>query len=88
MIEEEAIETLKHKRQKRFLQKSRNRDRWSRIIKNVVDGEVTPRMVGTASNHGKLCSCHMCGNPRKFNNELTMQEKKFYDKVNSFRDDL
>lgn len=27
----------------------------------------------------KLCSCPMCGNPRKFFNEKTMQEKKFKD---------
>ena len=25
----------------------------------------------------KLCSCSMCGNPRKFFKEDTMQEKKF-----------
>ena len=24
----------------------------------------------------KLCSCHMCGNPRKHWNEKTMQERK------------
>ena len=24
-----------------------------------------------------LCSCHMCGNPRKHWNEKTMQEKRF-----------
>lgn len=25
----------------------------------------------------KLCSCMMCGNPRKWYNEKTLQEKKF-----------
>jgi hypothetical protein len=25
----------------------------------------------------KLCSCVMCGNPRKWNNEKTLQEKRF-----------
>jgi hypothetical protein len=24
-----------------------------------------------------VCSCHMCGNPRKHYDEITMQEKKF-----------
>ena len=27
-------------------------------------------------NTTKLCSCEMCGNPRKFFSEVTMQEKK------------
>lgn len=30
-------------------------------------------------DHLKNCSCHMCGNPRKFWNEKTMQEKIFDD---------
>ena len=29
-----------------------------------------------ASTHAAVCSCHMCGNPRKFNKELTKQELK------------
>lgn len=28
----------------------------------------------------KLCSCYMCGNPRKFYKELTMQEKRIGEK--------
>jgi len=28
------------------------------------------------ADHMALCSCHMCGNPRKHFNEKTMQEKK------------
>jgi len=28
------------------------------------------------ANHLKGCSCYMCGNPRKYFNELTMQERK------------
>lgn len=29
-----------------------------------------------AANHLKICSCHMCGNPRHHWNELTIQERK------------
>lgn len=30
-----------------------------------------------------LCSCHMCGNPRKYSKDLTIQEKKANDIFNS-----
>lgn len=30
-----------------------------------------------AYNHRRSCSCFMCGNPRKYRNEITMQERKF-----------
>jgi len=29
------------------------------------------------ANHLKVCSCGMCGNPRKFAGEKTLQERKF-----------
>lgn len=29
---------------------------------------------GRTANHLKVCSCHMCGNPRKHWNQLSMQE--------------
>jgi hypothetical protein len=31
----------------------------------------------TLANHLKVCSCHMCGNPRKHWKEKTIQEKRF-----------
>lgn len=31
------------------------------------------------STHGKPCSCFLCGNPRRFDGEETIQEKKFKD---------
>ncbi len=38
------------------------------------------KWVGKAASvHGAFCSCHMCGNPRKFykgKDALTMQERK------------
>lgn len=32
--------------------------------------------AGRFANHGKGCSCWMCGNPRKYFGELTLQEKR------------
>ena len=34
-----------------------------------------PRNAGLFANHGKVCSCWMCGNPRK-QGELTLQEMR------------
>lgn len=31
-----------------------------------------------------MCSCWMCGNPRRYLGEITMQEKTFLDKAKSF----
>ena len=87
--EEQILETPKEKRQRRFQQKLRNKKKWSRLVRhNFGIKEITPKMIGTASNHGKLCSCHMCGNPRKFNNELTIQERKFYEKAKSYGENI
>lgn len=38
--------------------------------------DTTERTAGLFANHGKVCSCWMCGNPRRFWGELTMQEKR------------
>lgn len=35
-----------------------------------------PADAGRFAHHGKPCSCFMCGNPRKFWGELTMQERR------------
>lgn len=55
------------------------------ILKRADD----PREIGLmASTHGSLCSCHMCGNPRKYFNEKTMQEKKSDDIQKSLMKDI
>ena len=36
----------------------------------------TPRVIGQASHTPKQCSCHMCGNPRKYWKEKTIQERR------------
>lgn len=41
--------------------------------------DVDPRNIGkVASTHGKPCSCWMCGNPRRYFGELTVQERRFH----------
>ena len=38
---------------------------------------MTNRQKGMAANTAQMCSCYMCGNPRKWFTELTMQEQRF-----------
>lgn len=33
------------------------------------------------ANHLKACSCWMCGNPRKFFKDKTIQEKRFEESI-------
>ncbi|MBD1588540.1 hypothetical protein [Pseudomonas typographi] len=49
----------------RFYAKQKVHECWS----------TTERNAGLFANHGKICSCWTCGNPRKLG-ELTMQEKR------------
>lgn len=49
----------------RFYLKQRAHDSW-------VTNE---RNAGLFADHGKVCSCWMCGNPRRFG-ELTLQEER------------
>lgn len=46
----------------------------ARVAYNNV-GDKSPTSVGKTACKPAICSCYMCGNPRKFFNELTMQEK-------------
>jgi hypothetical protein len=39
--------------------------------------EVDPKSIGKAASvHGSACSCNMCGNPRKYYGDPTVQEKR------------
>jgi predicted ferric reductase len=42
----------------------------------IDDNEFLAELARKKANHMKDCSCYMCGNPRKFSNELTIQERK------------
>ena len=35
-----------------------------------------PRRIGASAHTPKPCSCYMCGNPRKYFRDLTMQERR------------
>lgn len=39
-----------------------------------IDVETKERHLGRIANTAKLCSCWMCGNPRKHRSEKTVQE--------------
>jgi len=38
------------------------------------------RVVGLHAATPKICSCHGCGNPRKWFRELTLQEQKWHER--------
>ena len=68
----------KEKRQKRFQQKDRHIEHQLDIAKTYGHGYYNDnnkhRLHKVNAFH---CSCWMCGNPRKYHNEKTWQERKF-----------
>jgi hypothetical protein len=42
----------------------------------IWEWAVTPGEAGVFANHGKACSCWMCGNPRRYLGEPTLQERR------------
>ncbi|MFG6080398.1 hypothetical protein ACEUZ9_000949 [Paracoccus litorisediminis] len=38
--------------------------------------DLDPANAILIANHMKSCSCHMCGNPRRYWGEITLQEKR------------
>lgn len=65
--------------------KARLKERRKKYI-NVTTSKNIDVAVGVISNTPAICSCWMCGNPRKFFSELTIQEKKFKDIEKEFLD--
>lgn len=51
--------------------KKRRRYYWGRDL-----SKEDPNIIGVAVNTPTVCSCHMCGNARKYYKEPTLQEKK------------
>lgn len=43
-----------------------------------------PRRAGILAHTPALCSCHMCGNPRKYDGVRTIQELIQLDKMKSY----
>lgn len=46
----------------------------------------SPRQIGILLSTPKNCSCWMCGNPRKYDNESTVQERRNTQKERSYHD--
>jgi hypothetical protein len=42
---------------------------------NRVEGKSNPRLLGMLVHSAAICSCWMCGNPRKHFGEVTRQER-------------
>ena len=62
------------------LEKRKDKIRW--LMRNIWDWEeedITEKAVGWHSRLRGYSSCYMCGNPRKYWNELTVAEKKFLE---------
>jgi hypothetical protein len=41
-----------------------------------MDGDFARRWALRAHDHLAVCSCWMCGNPRRYTGELTIQERR------------
>ncbi len=50
----------------KFYRKQRQHESWP----------TDARHAGMFAHHGKVCSCFMCGNPRRYFGELTIQERR------------
>ncbi len=42
---------------------------------------LAPKQVGKAAQCAAVCSCWMCGNPRKYGGERTVQERRWMQAV-------
>ena len=56
---------------KKIIQKIFNFGNWWSL-----NDDDSKRLIGVRAHSPKLCSCWMCGNPRKYFNEMTIQEKR------------
>ena len=65
----------------RRLQTTKAKHKAAHILKRWWDWtqeEITDRDVGRMANvHCKPCSCYMCGNPRRWFKDLSIQERRF-----------
>lgn len=87
----------KGKRQQRLIQKVRNLNKWlkrERVKAKESGTRFTiedEKKAHIEANHGKLCSCQMCCNPRHSNwaksERLTIQERKANEKFHDELDD-
>lgn len=57
--------------------KAARRFYWGRDIRHDA------KLIGKAIDTPTPCSCWMCGNPRRYGNELTCQERRAIDRERS-----
>ncbi len=53
-----------------------------------IEPEREPEIVGKWAHTRPVCSCWMCGNPRKYFGEITIQEQRLRDRINDYREFL
>lgn len=51
--------------------------KWLKDLKEWFDDDGVDRKIKCVAENRKKCSCLMCGNPRKYWKEKTIQEKRF-----------
>jgi hypothetical protein len=59
------------KKKKSKMQKKFDFENWA-----PMNDDEFKRLIGIQAHSPKMCSCWMCGNPRKYFNEMTIQEKR------------
>lgn len=69
-MRDRAFRRFQELKKKKWVQKFFSRHR----IYDLTDAD-----VGVYAHTPALCSCHMCGNPRKHWNDKRMQEKRMDD---------
>ncbi len=52
--------------------------RWKKRVRSYYGGVHSdePRRIGWLSSTRTPCSCWMCGNPRRYRGEVTLQERR------------
>jgi len=61
---------------KRALRRFVYQKRKKSVLKNFNWLHDDSKRIGVLANTPKVCSCFMCGNPRKFWKKITLQEEK------------
>lgn len=82
-----STETDKFKHSKRLLKDENAIKKQAKIAK--ANGTSLKRAHGFAKTHAMTCgdsNCVMCGNPRKFFNEPTQQEKRLFQDIDTQTD--
>jgi hypothetical protein len=58
------------------------------IEAKIKELEENGGLAHIVETHGVPCSCYMCGNPRRYFKETSLQEKKFEDEFESQMEEI